>query len=129
MTWKDSYSIGIPQIDKQHKELCDQIDKLYDACSQGKGANEAGKVLEFLASYTIKHFADEEAFQKKVNYSGFTQHKAKHTAFLEQVKKLKQEAVQNGMGVSTVIRINQTISSWLVDHIKNTDTELKQYAN
>ncbi len=128
MTWKDSYLIGIPQIDKQHKELCDQIDKLYDACSQGKGAAEAGKVLEFLASYTIKHFADEEAFQKKVNYPGYTQHKAKHTAFLEQVKKLKQEAVQSGMGVSTVIKVNQAISTWLVNHIKNTDNELKQYA-
>ncbi len=128
MTWKDSYSIGIPQIDKQHKELCDQIDRLYDAGSKGKGADEAKKVLDFLEKYTIKHFADEEAFQLKVKNPDYTQHKAKHTAFLNQVKKLKQEAIQNGMGVSTVIQINQTISTWLIDHIKNTDSSLKKFA-
>jgi|GEM_PF-2239595 len=29
MTWKDNFPLGIPQIDKQHRELWDIVDKLY----------------------------------------------------------------------------------------------------
>lgn len=127
MTWRDSLKIGVPEIDRQHKELCDQVDKLQEACTQGKGADEVKRILDFLASYTVKHFADEEAFQLRVKYPGYVQHKAKHTEFLNQVTKLKKEATQNGVNVALVININQIVSSWLISHIKAVDTELKDY--
>jgi hemerythrin len=127
MTWKDSFSIGIPEIDKQHKELCDQIDKLFDACSKGKGADEVQKVLNFLEQYTVRHFADEEAYQLKIKYPKFQQHKAKHADFVNQVTKLKKEALAGGVNIAMVIKVNQTISAWLVEHIKNTDSDLKNY--
>ncbi|NLA86813.1 MAG: hemerythrin family protein [Clostridiales bacterium] len=127
MTWKDSFAIGIPAIDKQHKELCDQVDKLFAACSGGKGAEEVGKTLDFLASYTVRHFSDEEAFQQEIKYPKFRQHKAMHTEFLQQVTKLKKEATENGINIAMVIKINQMISDWLVNHIKGTDSDLKNY--
>lgn len=127
MTWKDSFAIGIPAIDKQHRELCDQVDSLFDACSHGKGAEEVKKILDFLAAYAVQHFKDEEAFQQKINYPKFQQHKAKHTDFLNQVTKLKKEATENGINIAMVIKVNQTISNWLVEHIKGTDSDLKNY--
>lgn len=128
MTWRDNFAIGIPQIDKQHKELCDQVDNLFAACTQGKGGEEVLKVLNFLASYTVRHFADEEAYQQKIKYPRFQEHKAKHTEFLNQVTKLKKEATENGTNISLVIKINQIISDWLINHIKMTDSDLKNYA-
>lgn len=127
MTWKDSFAIGIPAIDKQHRELCDQVDSLFDACSHGKGAEEVKKILDFLAAYAVQHFKDEEAFQQKINYPKFQQHKARHTDFLNQVTKLKKEATENGINIAMVIKVNQTISNWLVEHIKGTDSDLKNY--
>lgn len=127
MTWRDSFAIGIPAIDKQHRELCDQVDKLFEACSGGKGADEVKKTLDFLASYTVRHFADEEALQQKIKYPKFQQHKALHTEFLEKVTKLKREATESGINITMVIKINQMISDWLVKHIKGTDSDLKNY--
>lgn len=128
MTWKDSFAIGIPTIDKQHKELCDQVDNLFDACNRGKGADEVKKILDFLATYTVRHFNDEEAYQLKIKYPKYQQHKAKHTEFINQVTKLKKEATENGINIAMVIKINQTISNWLIDHIKASDSDLKNYA-
>ena len=128
MTWKDSFAIGVPQIDRQHRELCDHVDKLFDACTKGKGADEVSKILTFLADYTVRHFADEEAYQLRIKYPKYQQHKAKHTDFLSQVTKLKKEATDKGVNISMVIKINQIISDWLVEHIKNTDSDLKNYA-
>ena len=128
MTWRESLSIGVPAIDQQHKELCEQVDKLADACSHGRGADEVKKILDFLAAYTVKHFADEEAYQIKIKYPKFQQHKLKHTEFLTQVTKLKKEATDNGINIAMVIKINQIISAWLIDHIRVTDSDLKNYA-
>lgn len=127
MTWKDSYSIGIPAIDKQHKQLCEKIDDLYSACSAGKGASEILKTLDFLESYTIQHFSDEEKLQQSLKYPKHTQHKAMHTDFMSQVAKLKKELATSGATIPMVININHIVSSWLISHIMTVDKELKNY--
>ncbi len=129
MMWKDSLSIGIPEIDKQHKELCDRIDALFEACSKGKGRNEITNTMDFLESYTIKHFSDEEKLQLKIKYPNYTQHKAIHDNFLKQVSELKEELNKTGPTIAMVGKINQLIAMWLVNHIKAVDTELVKYVN
>lgn len=127
MTWKDSFALGIPQIDKQHKELCDQIDKLFEAGSKGKGAEEVMNVLNFLESYTLKHFADEEKLQQQINYPHYQAHKAKHNEFIGKITKMKKEATEKGVNLVMVISLNQMISNWLVEHIKSTDSDYAKY--
>ncbi len=129
MTWRDSFALGIPQIDKQHRELCDQIDKLFEAGSKGKGSDEALNVLNFLESYTVKHFADEEKLQLQIKYPHYQQHKAKHIEFINRISKMKKEATQSGVNLTLVISLNQMISNWLVEHIKSADADYKKYYN
>ncbi|SHH85081.1 hemerythrin [Sporobacter termitidis DSM 10068] len=127
MTWRDSFALGIPQIDKQHRELCDQIDKLFEAGSRGKGADEVMNVLSFLESYTIRHFADEEQLQLQIKYPQYQQHKAKHAEFVAKIAKMKKEATEKGVNVALVISLNQMISNWLIEHIKSVDADYAKY--
>ncbi|MPM82911.1 Bacteriohemerythrin [bioreactor metagenome] len=127
MTWKDSYAVGIPAIDKQHKELCDIVDQLYAASASGKSAQEALKTLQFLESYTLRHFADEERLQLSSGYPKYQQHKAMHTDFISQVTKLKKDMEATGVTIPLIISINQVISNWLINHILKVDRELKDY--
>lgn len=127
MTWRDSFALGIPQIDKQHRELCDQIDKLYEAGSKGKGADEVVKTLNFLESYTVKHFSDEEKLQQQIKYPQAAQHKAKHTEFINKITKMKKDATASGVNITMVITLNQMISTWLIEHIKSADADYAKY--
>ena len=127
MTWKESLAIGIPEVDKQHKELCNKVDELYAACSQGKGAREILNTINFLETYTLRHFADEELVQQRIKYPKYLQHKAMHTDFANQVAKLKKDAAATGLTTPMVINIINIISSWLVNHIMKVDKELQQY--
>lgn len=127
MTWRDSFALGIPQIDKQHKELCDQIDKLFEAGSRGKGADEVMNVLNFLESYTIRHFSDEEKLQQQIKYPQYQQHKAQHAEFVAKIAKMKKEATEKGVNVALVISLNQMISNWLIEHIKSVDADYAKY--
>ena len=73
--WSDNLKIGVLIIDNQHKELCNRIDNLFNACKVGRGRNEISKTLEFLETYTIKHFSDEEKLQLNSTYPKYKEHK------------------------------------------------------
>ncbi len=127
MMWKDSLLIGVREIDVQHKELCDKIDALFDACKLGKGRDEIIKTMEFLQEYTVKHFHDEEVLQQQSGYPKCKEHKAIHEAFIKQVAMLKDELQKDGASIALVAKINALVIDWLIKHIKNVDKELAQY--
>lgn len=129
MIWKDSYKIGVPAIDREHKQLCDQIDELFGACSKGKGRAEVMNTLEFLVNYTATHFQHEEELQRKSGYPKCKEHKAIHDAFIKQVADMKREVEQQGATVASVLKVNNMISQWLINHIQVVDKELAKYVN
>lgn len=125
--WKDSLKIGVPLIDSEHKELCDRIDQLFAACSQGKGRDEIMKTVEFLESYTIKHFSDEEKLQRSSAYPKFAEHKAMHDFFTKKIADFKKELAEHGATISVVSQTNYFLMDWLLNHIQKMDSELSGY--
>lgn len=126
-TWNDSFKIGVTLIDDQHKTLFDAMDALYAACSVGKGRQEVVKTAEFLENYVVKHFADEEVLQKSSAYPKYPEHKKIHEDFIAQVRSLKNDIAQHGPTIVSVAKMNTMLSGWLLNHIKNVDSELAQY--
>ncbi|HEX2986328.1 MAG TPA: hemerythrin family protein [Caproiciproducens sp.] len=125
--WKDSLKIGVSSIDSQHKELCDRIDALFAACGKGHGKDEILKTLEFLESYTIKHFSDEEKLQRSSSYPKVAEHKEMHEYFKKKLADLKKEIQEQGASVSVVSQTNYFLMDWLLNHIQKVDTELARY--
>lgn len=126
-TWDDSFKIGVELIDRQHKALFDAMDALYAACSVGKGRQEVVKTAEFLENYVVKHFSDEEVLQQKSGYPKYRAHKKIHDDFIAQVRTLKNDIAEHGPTIVSVAKMNTMLSGWLLNHIKNVDTELAQY--
>lgn len=127
MTWKDDLAIGVPAIDHQHKMLCDAIDRLVDACKGGKGREEILSTLSFLEQYTVRHFHDEELYQKQVNYPKQAEHKRLHEDFIAEVTRAKQELIQNGVTIVAMNKITSLVIDWLYNHIRKVDSELANY--
>lgn len=127
MTWRESLCIGIPEIDKQHKQLCDSVDALFEACTNSKGADEVLKMLNFLENYTTKHFFEEEKLQIKIGYPKYKEHKSMHDDFINQITAAKKDILASGVTIPMVLKVNRIISSWLTNHIMKTDMDLKNY--
>lgn len=119
--WRESYAIGIKEIDDEHKQLFDAIDKLFTACSQGKGKEEVGNTLEFLEDYTKVHFSDEQQIHAKYNYPERLSHKAVHDNFLKTFTGLKKQFDEEGASVLFVSTVNKTVLDWLIKHIGSLD--------
>ena len=125
--WNDSLLIGVPQIDSQHRSLVDAINRLMEACNQGKGRSEIEDTLNFVVSYTQQHFKDEEHIQEKHGFPGAATHKWIHTQFIMQVGALVREFKTNGPSISLVGKLNKSLVEWVVNHIKTEDKKIGEH--
>jgi hemerythrin len=122
--WKPSYSIGVPAIDAQHKELFARADRLLLAMREGRAAAECQRLFAFLRAYCQTHFGAEERLMKELRYPGMLPHLAQHAEFNRRFEELLGEFSQMGANSMLVIELQNLIGGWLVKHIGVMDAEL-----
>lgn len=125
--WNQAFSVGVAEMDNQHKQLVTLLNDLYSAMQSQKSSEIIGKVLNKLISYTEKHFSDEEAFMKKHSYPEIKSQMKEHTAFTDKVLKFKSDydAGRTSMSVS----ITSFLKDWLINHISLSDKKYGDYVN
>jgi hemerythrin-like metal-binding protein len=122
--WDDSFVSGIRLIDSRHKRLFEAINRLIDACEQGKGKEELVKSLMFLSDYTVKHFSEEEALQQKYGYAEYSAHHDIHEAFKKTVRAFAAELELQGPSEELVEKLKREVGGWLVTHVKVVDLKM-----
>jgi hemerythrin len=127
MSWIDAYSVGIAEIDQQHKKLIGLINALHDAMAQGQAKAVIGKVLGDLISYCSSHFATEERLFDQHGYPDTADHKDKHRKMTAKVLAL-QEQFQQGKATIT-FDVMDFLQQWLDKHILGTDKKYSSFLN
>lgn len=125
--WRESLSIGLEEIDNQHKQLLSHFDRLLKACETGQGIDELKRLLGFLDEYVIRHFSDEEGIQRRQRYPGYATHKLEHDSFVARLNALKQEIGREGVALHHVIETNHLLLTWLIHHISTVDVQLGKF--
>ena len=125
--WTDDLATGVPEIDNQHKEIFNRFDKLFAACSAGRGKEEVLQLIGFLEDYIKEHFAAEEKLQLRYANPDYSSHKSQHSKFIAEVAQLSAAFRDEGATLPLVIQTNKTLSSWLVQHIAKVDAEFAAY--
>ncbi|MBE3575472.1 MAG: hemerythrin family protein [Firmicutes bacterium] len=127
MEWTRDLATGVELIDSQHKELIDRINRLFAACSAGRGKEEVGKTLSFLGDYVVFHFRAEEREMAASQYPELPSHKARHDRFVQDFLALKGRFEAEGPTPELVVRANQLLVNWLIQHIRNVDKRMAAY--
>ena len=127
MTWSETYSVQVGNLDKQHQKLFDIVNRLHEAMGVGKGQAQVKTVLDELIDYTKTHFAAEEAMLEKQGYPTLAAHKGEHKALLEKVQTYKKDFLEGKTGISASLL--QFLVDWLKKHIQQTDKKYSQFLN
>jgi hemerythrin len=127
VVWNDSFAIGMTQIDNQHKELFDRINKLLAAMARGAGGAEVESTVGFLEQYVNTHFGDEEALLRSWRYPAYNAHKALHDRFVRDLLQIKQGIAEGRSLTLLTIEVQRKVSDWLVQHIMKVDMEYATY--
>lgn len=119
MNWSDNLSVGISEIDEQHKNLIAQINALHEAMRSGQGKEALEKILGELAAYTQYHFGTEERYMQKFGYPGYAAHKDEHDAFVAEVAGFQKSYAAGRLGLS--IEVMKFLRGWVAGHITGSD--------
>jgi len=123
-TWSSMLETGHPAIDTQHKELVGAVNNLLAACQSGQGAAKVGDTLDFLVSYTQRHFRDEEAVQIHSRFPEYVNHHKLHQDFVKSVVNLSADLKKTGPTPELVNKIIHGVGDWLVSHIQQEDAKI-----
>lgn len=119
IVWKDEFSVSNPEIDSQHQNLIDLINKLFKAFKAGKAKRETKKIINDLVGYTSYHFATEERLFKQFDYKHADEHIREHEKLTQQVKQFQKD-VDSGR-VTLSYEIMNFLKEWLEKHILESD--------
>ena len=125
IVWSDVLSIGVDEIDEDHRKLVDIFNVLNHAVAEGDSREYLAAVLEELINCTIWHFSHEERLMLKYGYDGLEEHKAEHHELVDSVKALQQKVLQMDRPMAEE-EIN-FLARWLTGHILSTDMQLGSY--
>jgi len=118
---------GNALIDQEHRELIAAINRLLDACRSGKGRAELANTAQFMQSYTVKHFSDEERLQSQSRFPEYVKHRGYHEAFKTVMAQLIKKLDEQGPSIALVGELNTALTGWLINHIKIEDKKLAAY--
>ena len=120
MTWNDTFSVGVPSIDREHKRLIELVNELYDAVSANQAKEKLGHVLDGLISYTATHFKTEERYFDQTQYPAATAHRKEHEDLTHQVLEV-QRRFKSGETGTLSMEVMNFLKRWLVNHIQGSD--------
>jgi len=68
LEWKNEYSIGIEEIDIQHRKMLAMIKKIYNLADNSFGKSDIEQLISELIKIIHEHFTCEEELMRKYNY-------------------------------------------------------------
>ena len=67
--WREEYSVGVEDIDKEHQRLFQIINKLFAFREEEKDSQWLGQEgIKYFKGHAMKHFADEESYMESIGH-------------------------------------------------------------
>jgi len=127
-SWQPIFELGIPPIDKQHKNVTLHIERLQDLLEKQTNKAELLDCLVPLFEVMMAHFTYEETLLKQVDFPGVQEHSEEHWEYLQQAREFVNLIdSENYQCFGTVL--NDLLCRWLEDHILTKDKAFVDYVS
>ncbi|MBL8742671.1 MAG: hemerythrin family protein [Myxococcales bacterium] len=125
--WNASLSVGVHDIDEQHKQLFSLLDELSRANTEEREATVRGEIVADLIDYTKIHFAFEETLLARHGYPDLGSHHDAHTKLAGQVE--TYAAAAEGGTAPLGAELYFFLRTWLNGHIRGSDRRYGPFLN
>jgi hemerythrin len=119
--WKSRYSVGLEEMDQQHRAIIDGLNELHEAMLSGVVNDAVAPQIDKLVSLAGSHFAAEERLMESTQFPGLAGHRAKHR---ELSKKVEEFIARHDQGdVVAYSQFMYFVRDWMTKHIEKEDHE------
>jgi hemerythrin len=127
IVWTPKLAVGVPQIDEEHQELFDRVNKLLEAMALAKAKEELKPLLGFLTDYVNVHFGGEQKLMQQHRYPAAAEHLSQLAFFVSEYQALAAEVQKTGPTALLSIKLNKLLCDWLRDHVSSTDKKFGEF--
>ena len=121
--WSSNLETGIQEIDEQHHQLVDLLNRLAKQYVEGANEVEVTRILDGLADYADYHFRTEEAVWRSglEGDTWFDSHVDSHGAFFARIQILRAGQEPFAQRVDSLFAY---LTQWLAYHILESDNRM-----
>lgn len=117
MHWRDEYSLGILELDDQHKTLIGHFSNIEEAIGQGKDWSTVYFHIADLKEFARFHFTCEEALMRLFGFPDLRLHTAEHTHFFKVLGEIEKNSINKAIEKNLV----EFLRIWMIKHIIGSD--------
>jgi hemerythrin-like metal-binding protein len=124
--WKEELSVGIPEIDAEHKHFIFLVNELNKSITQGMAPEVIKGNLLLILEDAAQHFEHEERLFKEWKYPDADVHAKIHAHVLKVLQEIKEKFIPYGYD-SEWVDAGMLIKGVLIDHILTEDMKYADY--
>ena len=125
LDWRENFSIGIAEVDHEHRELIGLINSLHAALGDERGGERVEAFLGEIFAGIAAHFALEERVMRERRYDALAEHKADHERLLDQLRDM-MDAQAEGAELDDAVFGDQ-LAEWFAGHFRTHDARFHQH--
>jgi hemerythrin len=125
ISWVEELSVGIEEIDEQHKVLIELLNTMNEAIEQRRSREKSSEILNKLIEYAKIHFAVEESLMRIMGYPEYEEHKQKHEELMKTIFDLVSKVEKGSIAIG--FELQYFLKNWLTKHILDTDKQYAEY--
>ena len=126
LEWNDGMSVGIPEIDEDHKRFILLIDELNHSITERKSSTEIQRRLQHVIEDANRHFEQEEKFFRDRQYPNVEGHVRSHNNVRNTLKKIQDSFIPYGLEAEW-LDAALVIKQILITHILTEDMQYADY--
>jgi hemerythrin-like metal-binding protein len=125
INWKNEFSVGVQEMDEQHKMLLGMINRLIEEQHTLTDPKTIADLLTEMTDYAQAHFRAEEYLMAEYDYDQKSRQEQQHQAFIEKTISF-YSATDLGPNILSVALLD-FLGSWLIGHILKEDMKYKDF--
>lgn len=121
LEWKDSYTIGDPAIDEQHRELFKRAVDVLAATSHEGQVISAMRLFQYMRT----HLSHEEELMRKLHYPDVEPHTREHEALIARLDAISFKIANENL---VMAELEEFLGDRFLQHMETADTDLARFA-
>lgn len=122
LQWKPAYTLGVPSVDHEHRELIGLINEAYNHMETNDAPERIEACLEDIYAAISAHFALEELHMRTAKYEEYQAHKDEHEDLLDQLRDMMDQFVDHPESGEALLRAR--LADWFGQHFATFDARL-----
>ncbi len=125
IAWREDFTIGLPDVDYEHRELVSMINALLESLGPDTGVPQIVAALGEIHARIALHFALEERDMHQLHYAAAAEHKDDHERLLDDILDII-DTVESPLDYDPEA-LGDRLSRWFTGHFRTHDARLHRW--